>query len=267
VQNNAVYAAMMEQLDTGIGRVLAALEKNGLAQKTIIVFMSDNGGLSTKEGSPTSNVPLRGGKGWPYEGGVREPWIMCAPGVTKPGSTCDTPVISTDYYPTLLELAGLPLKPEQHLDGVSIVSLLKGEAIERGKPLFWHYPHYGNQGGMPNGAVRDGDWKLIEWYEDGALELYNIAQDIGEKNNLAAQHPDKVKALREKLIAWRKEVNAIMPTPNPKFDPNAKPVKRRNSHEADSHTLSRPGARTLCRAARRRQSRPPQHSLAGQRGQ
>jgi len=224
VQNTAVYAAMIEQLDTGIGRVLAALEKNGLAKKTIIVFMSDNGGLSTKEGSPTSNVPLRGGKGWPYEGGVREPWIVCAPNVTKPGSTCATPVISMDYYPTLLELAGLPLKPEQHLDGVSIVSLLKGEAIERGKPIFWHYPHYGNQGGMPNGAVRDGDWKLIEWYEDGALELYNIAQDIGEKNNLAARHPDKVKALHGKLIAWRKEVNAVMPTPNPKFDPNAKPA-------------------------------------------
>jgi arylsulfatase A-like enzyme len=224
VQNSAVYAAMIEQLDTAIGRVLAALEKNGLTEKTIIVFMSDNGGLSTSEGTPTSNVPLRAGKGWPYEGGVRVPWIVCAPGVTKAASTCVAPVISTDYYPTLLALAGLPLKPEQHRDGVSLVPLLKGEATGRGQPLFWHYPHYGNQGGAPNGAVRDGDWKLIEWYEDGALELYNLAQDIGEKNNLAAQHPDKVKALHEKLIAWRKEVNAVMPTPNPKFDPNAKPA-------------------------------------------
>jgi arylsulfatase A-like enzyme len=222
VQNNAVYAAMLEQLDTGIGRVLAALEKNGLTQQTIVVFMSDNGGLSTSEGHPTSNLPLRAGKGWPYEGGIREPWIICAPGVTKPGSTCDTPVISTDYYPTLLDLAGLPAKPEQHLDGVSLLPLLKGGALDRGKPLFWHYPHYGNQGGAPNGVIREGDWKLIEWFEDGALELFNIAQDISEKNNLAAQPPEKVKTLHDKLVAWRKDVNAIMPTPNPKFDPKAK---------------------------------------------
>lgn len=224
VQNHAGYAAMLEQLDTGIGRVLAALEKNGLTEKTVVVFMSDNGGLSTSEGHPTSNLPLRAGKGWPYEGGVREPWIVCVPGVTKPGSTCDTPVISTDYYPTLLELAGLPLKPAQHLDGKSLVPLLKGEVMERGTPLFWHYPHYGNQGGAPYGAIREGDWKLIEWYEDGALELYNIPRDNSEKNNLAATHPDQVKALHEKLIAWRKEVGAIMPTANPDFKPQAKPA-------------------------------------------
>ena len=215
VQNNPVYAAMLEQLDSGIARVIAALESNGLTDKTIIVFMSDNGGLSTAEGSPTSNLPLRAGKGWPYEGGVREPMIVVAPGVTKPGTVCDVPVISTDFYPTLLQLTGQPLKPEQHLDGVSFLPLLKGESAVRGKPLFWHYPHYGNQGGAPNGVIRDGDWKLIEWYEDGALELYNISQDIGEQNNLAAQQPEKTKALHEKLIAWRKEVGALMPTPNP----------------------------------------------------
>ncbi len=222
VQNNPVYAAMIEQLDTGIGRVLEALDRDGLTDNTIIVFMSDNGGLSTAEGNPTSNLPLRGGKGWPYEGGVREPWIVCAPGVTKPGSTCDVPVMCTDYYPTLLKLAGLPLKPEQHLDGVDLVPVLKGESKERGKPLFWHYPHYGNQGGAPQGAIRDGDWKLIEWYEDGSLELYDLAHDIGEKNNLAAQQPDKAKALLEKLRAWRTEVGALMPTPNPKYKPVAR---------------------------------------------
>ncbi|MEI6236214.1 MAG: sulfatase [Planctomycetota bacterium] len=214
VQNNPIYAAMMEQLDSGIGRVLDALEKNGLAEKTIIVFMSDNGGLSTSEGHPTSNVPLRAGKGWPYEGGVREPMIVVAPGVTKPGSICDVPVISTDYYASFLQLTGLPPKPEQHRDSVSFVPLLKGEATSRDKPLFWHYPHYGNQGGAPYGAIRDGDWKLIEWYEDGALELYNIPQDISEKNNLAAKEPDRTKELHAKLIAWRKEVGALMPTPN-----------------------------------------------------
>ena len=219
VQNNPVYAAMVEQLDTGIGRVIEALEKNGLTEQTIVVFMSDNGGLAIAEGSPTSNLPLRAGKGWPYEGGVREPLIVVAPGVTQPGSVCDSPVISTDFYPTLLQLAGLPLKPEQHLDGVSFLPLLKGERRQRGKPLFWHYPHYSNQGSAPNGVIRDGDWKLIERYEDGAVELYDLAQDIGEKHNLAARHPDKVKALREKLSAWRKEVGALMPVPNPEFGP------------------------------------------------
>ena len=226
VQNNPVYAAMLEQFDTAIGRVLATLEKNGLKEKTIVVFMSDNGGLSTAEGHPTSNLPLRGGKGWPYEGGVREPMIVVAPGVTKPDTSCDSPVISTDFYPTLLQLAGQPLKPEQHLDGVSFLPLLKGEMMQRGKPLFWHYPHYSNQGGPPCSTIRDGDWKLIEWHEDGALELYNIPQDIGEKNNLAAAQPDKLKELHAKLLAWRKEVGALMPTPNPNFDPNAKPETR-----------------------------------------
>jgi arylsulfatase A-like enzyme len=215
VQNQPKYAAMLEQLDAGIGRVLTALKENGLAEKTIVVFMSDNGGLSTAEGWPTSNLPLRGGKGWPYEGGVREPMIVVAPGVTKPGTICDSPVISTDYYPTLLQLAGLPLKPTQHLDGVSFVPLLKGETTPRGAPLFWHYPHYANQGGPPCGTIRDGDWKLIEWYEDGALELYNIPQDLGEMNNLARQQPEKAKELHAKLVAWRKEVGALMPTPNP----------------------------------------------------
>jgi arylsulfatase A-like enzyme len=223
VQNSAVYGAMLEQFDTAIGRLITTLDKNGLTEKTIIVFMSDNGGLATAEGHPTSNLPYRAGKGWPYEGGVREPLIVVAPGVTRSGTTCDSPVISTDFYPTLLQLAGLPMKPEQHLDGVSFVPLLKGEAASRGKPLFWHYPHYANQGGGPCTTTRDGNWKLIEWHEDGAFELYNISEDISEKINLATQHPDKVKELHAKLIAWRKEVGALMPTPNPNFDPNAKP--------------------------------------------
>jgi arylsulfatase A-like enzyme len=224
VQNNAVYAGMLEQLDSAIGRVLEAVHRNGLDDKTIIVFLSDNGGLSTSEGTPTSNIPLRGGKGWPYEGGVREPWIVCAPGVTKPGSTCDTPVITTDFYPTLLELTGQPPFPEQHRDGVSFVPLLKGGAMQH-PPLFWHYPHYGNQGGAPNGVIRDGNWKLIEWYEDGAMELYNIAEDLSEKNDLAAAQPDKVRELRAKLETWRKDVGAIMPKPNPKWKPGVNDAK------------------------------------------
>lgn len=210
VQNHAPYAAMLEQMDAAVGRVLAALDRNGLAERSVVIFMSDNGGLSTAEGHSTSNLPFRGGKGWPYEGGIREPWIIRAPGVTKPGSVCDTPVISTDFYPTVLALTGVPLMPKQHIDGVNLVPLLRGEVINRG-PLFWHYPHYGNQGGAPFGAVRDGDWKLIEWYEDGSVELFNLREDLGERNNLIKTGGDIARELHKKLIAWREEVKAVMP--------------------------------------------------------
>lgn len=228
VQDHAVYAGMVEAMDQAVGKVLAELERQGIADRTIVVFTSDNGGLSTSEGSPTSNLPLRGGKGWLYEGGIREPMIISAPRMTKPGSTCETPVTSTDFYPTLLELAGLP---PQQVDGMSLVPLLKGDLLARG-PLFWHYPHYGNQGGAPGGVVRDGDWKLIEWYE-GNVELFNLAKDIEEENNLAAETPAKVKELQSKLAAWRKQVGAVMPTPNPSFDPNAKPAAKTRNPAAE----------------------------------
>ncbi len=216
VQNHAVYAGMVEAMDTAVGIVLDRLDRLGLAENTAVFFMSDNGGLSTSEGHPTANVPLRAGKGWLYEGGVREPMIVRAPGVTRPGSACTEPVISTDFYPTMLELAGLPLRPNQHVDGVSFVSLLEGRKMTRG-PIYWHYPHYGNQGGAPGGAVRDGDWKLIEWYEDGRLELFNLRDDIGEANDLAAAMPEKARELHKMLADWRRTVGAQMPTPNPNY--------------------------------------------------
>jgi arylsulfatase A-like enzyme len=193
----------------------------GIEENTVVVFTSDNGGLSTSEGFPTANVPLRAGKGWHYEGGVREPLIVRWPGVTKPGSLCHAPMISTDYYPTLLEMAGLPLRPRQHVDGVSIVPLLKGGAqLER--PLFWHYPHYSNQGGGPGGAVRVGDFKLIEWFEDMRVELFNLKDDLGEHHDLAAAMPERTAALRRQLHDWRQSLNAAMPTPNPDYNPAAK---------------------------------------------
>jgi arylsulfatase A-like enzyme len=213
VQNHAVYAAMVEQMDRAVGRVLAAVEQAGLAGRTIVIFTSDNGGLSTSEGHPTSNLPLRAGKGWPYEGGIRVPLIINAPGITRPGSVCRTPVITTDYYPTLLELAGLATAPEQQLDGVSLVPLLKAGTLGP-RMLFWHYPHYGNQGGAPCGFVRDGDWKLIEWYEDQSRELFDLHDDPGERHDLAAANPDRVNSLAARLNAWRREVGAVMPTPN-----------------------------------------------------
>lgn len=212
VQSNVTYAAMVEQMDTAIGRVLEAVERQGLSDRTILIFTSDNGGLCTTDHAPTANVPLRAGKGWLYEGGIREPLFIRAPGVTRPGAVCDTPVITHDLYPTILQLAGLPLNPHQHRDGLSLLPLLRGEPFRRG-PLFWHFPHYGNQnGGLPGGAVRDGDWKLIEWYEDGRLELYHLARDPGEKSDLAEREPAKARELHEKLAAWRREVRALMPT-------------------------------------------------------
>lgn len=227
VQNNAVYAAMVEQMDSAIGRVLDAIRQAGLAENTVVVFTSDNGGLSTAQGHPTSNLPLRAGKGWIYEGGLREPWIISAPGVTGPGTVCDTPVISTDFYPTLLDLAGLKLMPDQHLDGTSLLPLLKGGKMERA-PLFWHYPHYSDQGGLPSGAIREGDWKLVEWYEDHRIELYNLREDIGESRNQAEKHPEKAAELLKQFHDWRKSVGGKMPTPNPNPNPSddSKPRKK-----------------------------------------
>jgi len=214
-QCHPTYAAMVESVDRQIGRLLKKLEELGISDRTVVFFMSDNGGLSTSEGLPTSNLPLRGGKGWVYEGGIREPFLVRWPGVTKPGSVCDVPVISCDFYPTMLEMAGLPPMPEQTKDGVSLVPLLKGKGTLKRKALFWHYPHYSNQGGFPGGAVRVGEWKLLERYEDGRVHLYNLRDDIGERNDLARSRPEKVKELRSMLHAWYQRVGARFLRPRP----------------------------------------------------
>jgi len=211
IQDHAVYAAMVQSVDESVGRVLAKLEELGVAEQTIVIFMSDNGGLSTSEGSPTSNVPLRAGKGWLYEGGIREPTIVKWPGVVASGSLCQEPVVSTDFYPTMLEMAGLPLRPAQHIDGVSFVPLLKEEGSLGREAIYWHYPHYGNQGGSPAGAVRVGDYKLIEFFEDNRVELYDLKQDIGEKHDLSKEMPEKARELHDLLQEWRVSVDARMP--------------------------------------------------------
>ena len=200
---------MMESMDNAVGHVLDSLERNGLTKETIVIFMSDNGGLSTSEGSPTSNVPLRGGKGWLYEGGIREPYMISAPGLTKRGTVCHYPVTSMDFYPTLLDLANIPLRPKQHLDGKSLVPLLRDpdSSLPR-KSLHWHYPHYSNQGGFPGGAIRQGDYKLIERFEDGRVHLFNLATDLGEKEDLAERQPDKVLTMRKDLHEWYRKVDA-----------------------------------------------------------
>jgi len=216
VQDHAVYGGMVEAMDDAVGSVTKALDELGLTDNTAIIFMSDNGGLSTSEGSPTSNVPLRAGKGWLYEGGIREPMIVVWPGRVRAESTCDVPVISTDFYPTMLAMAGLPPRPKQHVDGLSLLPLITESGSIQRDAIYWHYPHYGNQGGSPGSAIRAGDWKLIEFFENGRTELYNLRDDIGEMRNLAAQHPQRVKALHDKLKRWREQVGAKLPTHNPK---------------------------------------------------
>jgi arylsulfatase A-like enzyme len=218
VQDHAVYAAMIESLDTSVGRLLGKLDELGIATNTIVIFTSDNGGLSTAEGSPTSNLPLRTGKGWAYEGGVRVPLLIRGPGVNKPGSVSPEPTISTDFYPTILEMLGLPPRPQQHSDGRSIVAALKGSALSE-RPLFWHYPHYSNQGGAPHGAVRLGNYKLIEWYEDMNVELFNLKNDIGERHDLAKSQPELAAKLTKLLHDWRRQVKAQMPRSNPNHQP------------------------------------------------
>ena len=208
LQNHAVYAAMVEAMDLAVGKVLDKLDELDLADNTAVFFMSDNGGLSTSEGSPTSNLPLRGGKGWVYEGGIREPYLVRAPGITKAGSVSGEPVSSIDFYPTIADLAQLPAKAKSHVDGVSLLPVLSGgDSLDR-EAIYWHYPHYPNQGGFPGGAVRMGDWKLVERYEDGRVHLYNLAKDIGERNDLAEENADRVAEMRGKLHAWYDEVDA-----------------------------------------------------------
>lgn len=215
------YAAMIETLDQSIGRLMAKIDALGLTERTIFIFTSDNGGLHVLEfpGTPaTQNRPYRAGKGYLYEGGLREPLIVRWPGVAVAGRVADTPVVLTDLVPTLLEAAGIDAaKTVGPLDGVSLVKLLRGGELPA-RPLFWHFPNYTNQGGRPAGAIRDGDWKLMEQFEDGALELYNLAADVSETRNLAADEPQRVEKMAAALRAWRARVGARMPVPNPDFN-------------------------------------------------
>jgi arylsulfatase A-like enzyme len=205
LQKHAVYAAMVEAMDQAVGKVLQQLEDSGVADKTVVMFTSDNGGLSTSEGSPTSNLPLRGGKGWVYEGGIREPWIVRFPGVTKAGSTSAEPICSIDLFPTIAASAGITVQHE--IDGVDIRPALEGRSLNR-DALFWHYPHYSNQGGIPGGAIRQGNFKLFERYEDGRVHLYDLEADIGEANDLASAMPDRVQQMRSRLHAWYQSLDA-----------------------------------------------------------
>jgi arylsulfatase A-like enzyme len=218
VHENAVYAAMVESVDDSVGRITKKLAELGLSDNTMVVFTSDNGGLSVKEGAntpATSNAPLRTGKGYLYEGGIRVPLIIRWPKVVKPGAECDTPVVSTDLYSTCLSASGAT--GNDVTDGENLLPLLKQHTSFPPRALFWHYPHYSNQGGRPSAAIRDGDWKLIEFFEDGRQELYHLSNDPSEQDNLAAQDSSRTSALAARLAEWRKQVAARLPTSNPQY--------------------------------------------------
>lgn len=215
---NPIYAAMVETLDRSVGRVLKAIDRAGIADHTMVFFFSDNGGLryEGKSKNPiTDNAPFRAGKGHLYEGGIREPLIIRYPGVVKAGMVIDTPVSSVDYFPTMCDAAGVA---PGDVDGVSLLPLLRGGRFPA-RSLFWHYPHYSNQGGEPGSAIRAGDWKLIEFLDNGRHELYNLRNDESEKVNLIDKEPDIARKLGAQLDAWRKKAGAIMPQKNPTADP------------------------------------------------
>jgi len=237
-QDNVQFAAVVESMDESLGRVLAKLKELGLEDNTIVVFVSDNGGMSganfarpgKKFGEAaldkefaTSNLPLRGAKGWFYEGGIRVPMIVKWPGHSTPNTTTDVPVISTDFYPTLLKMAGIAGNPKQTLDGVDFSPLMEGGGIKE-RNLYWHFPHYSNHGMQsPGGAMRSGDYKLLEYFENGTVQLFDLRTDPYEQHDLAAAMPGKVKKMKKQLHAWQKKVHAAKMEPNPGYQPDATP--------------------------------------------
>lgn len=216
-QDNPVYAGLVETMDDTVGVVLDALKDNGLDKNTIVIFTSDNGGVTSGDNYSTNCLPLKGDKGYQWECGIRIHYIVNVPWLNHQGEKSDIPVTGSDFFPTLLDLAGLPLQPQDHIDGKSIKPILHGDSIEQ-RPLFWHYPHYGNQEGRPVSIIRKGDWKLIHYWEDGHIELYNLTQDIHEDNNLATLHPKLTLNMYEIPMTWLKEFGAKHPSIAPFYD-------------------------------------------------
>lgn len=243
---NPTYAAMIASVDESIGRLMNLLDELKLADNTVLIFSSDNGGVGgyvregiKQAGDVTDNAPLRSGKGSLYEGGVRDPFLVRWPGVVLPGGTCDVPAIHVDLFPTLLDIAGVTPPKDQPLDGESLVPLFRNaQATLKRDAIYQHFPGYLGAGAgswrtTPVGTIQVGDWKLMEFFEDGRLELYNLREDVGETKNLAREQPDKVKELHVKLVAWRTEINAPMPTPNSDATDAPQPKRKGKKKAAD----------------------------------
>lgn len=226
-QDNPVYAGLVETMDDAVGLVLDELKRLGLEEKTIIVFTSDNGGVSSGDSFSTSNLPCRGGKGYQWEGGLRVPYVIYVPWQNSNGKESNYPVTGADFYPTILDYAGIAPLPDQHKDGISLRPIIDQSVTPAERPLFWHYPHYGNQGGDPSSVIREGRWKLIYYYEEHKAELYDLQKDPFEQNNVAETEPGIAASLSEKLKQWLTEVNAVYPEPDPVFDET-----ERNNYDA-----------------------------------
>ncbi len=225
-QDNPIYAGLVEAMDDAVGVVLQKLDELGLAENTIVVFTSDNGGVASGDAFSTSNLPLRGGKGYQWEGGIREPFFIKTPMLTKTISQCKVPVSGIDFYPTLIDLAGIQLTSHQTLDGVSLSPLLTGDTIPD-RPLFWHYPHYGNQGGHPSSIIRHRNWKLIHYWENGNQELYHLSDDPGESKDLGPSNPQIVNDLAKKLFEFLEITAAKTPMIDTLYDP----IKAQERHQ------------------------------------
>ncbi|MCP9237818.1 sulfatase [Lewinella sp. JB7] len=220
-QDQPVYGGLVEQMDDAVGIVLDTLRAQGLLENTIIVFTSDNGGVVSGDGYATNLRPLRGGKGYQWEGGIKVPYIIYAPGTTVGGSRPEATVTGADLYPTLLDLAGLPLRPEVHHDGTSLAGVIAGDSLPQ-RELVWHYPHYGNQGGEPSSILRRGEWKLIHYYEDGRNELYHLASDPGEASDLSGKETERAATMYASLLDHLNRRQARLPTSDPTYSAAAR---------------------------------------------
>jgi arylsulfatase A-like enzyme len=215
-QDNPVYAGLVENMDDAVGLVLDELERLNLDKNTIVVFTSDNGGVTSGDNFSSSMAPYRGGKGYQWEGGIREPYFIYVP--NQAAKEVDTPVAGADLYPTLLDLANLELLPNQHKDGVSLKPLIEGTSTFEERALYWHYPHYGNQGGDPSSIIREGDWKLIHYYEEDTQQLFNLAEDPYEQKDMASVETERAQQMHQQLMKYLNEVGAKFPEFDPEFD-------------------------------------------------
>ncbi|WP_282123095.1 sulfatase [Algibacter mikhailovii] len=227
-QDNPVYAGLIEQVDEAIGSVLQTLKTNGLDKNTIVVFTSDNGGVTSGDNFSTNQLFLRGGKGYQWEGGLKVPYFIYVPWMQQNGEYIETPVSGADLFPTVLDLVNIPLLPKEHADGVSLKPLIEGDEISE-RPLYWHYPHYGNQGGEPVAIIRQGKLKLIHYWEDNHIELYDLIEDIGEKNDISTLKPLKAKEMDNQLMSWLKEMDTEYAIEDEEWDEVAR-KKRLENH-------------------------------------
>ena len=218
VQDNPIYGGLVETMDDAVGLVLKALKDNNIDKNTIVVFTSDNGGVASGDHYATSNLPLRGGKGYQWEGGSKVPYVIKVPWLHNKGSKIEFPACNTDFYPTLLDLADGALKPEQHIDGISLKPLLEGKDLNINRPLFWHYPHYGNQGGEPSSSIQLDGWKLIHYWEDGRKELFKLPSLENDDLNVIKTNAKLAHKMSEDLMRWLHTVNAKYPIIDPDFN-------------------------------------------------